>query len=223
MLTPAEFEVRARSMIQTQLRERGIHDERVLNAMLRVPRHEFVPAGLVWAAYDDRPLPIGHAETISQPYIVAAMTEALQVKPGDRVLEVGTGSGYQAAILDTLGARVFSVERNRRLADDARERLARLGYENVQVIIGDGSEGLPEHAPYNAIVVTAAAPSVPQNLIAQLADEGRLVIPVGELRHQVLTLCVKHGRQTVTRALDPCQFVPLIGKGGWPEGSPHFG
>jgi len=134
MVTPAEFEVRARSMIQIQLRERGIHDERVLEAMLRVPRHEFVPAGLVSEAYDDRPLPIGQAETISQPYIVAAMTEALQVKPGDRVLEVGTGSGYQAAILDSLGTKVFSVERNQRLADDARERLGRLGYENVQVI-----------------------------------------------------------------------------------------
>jgi len=223
MVSPAEFELRAREMVQVQIRERGIHDERVLDAMLRVPRHEFVPAALLSAAYEDRPLPIGQAETISQPYIVAAMTEALQVMPGDRVLEVGTGSGYQAAILSRLGAEVFSIERNRRLADEARERLARLGYEHVQVIAGDGSEGLPHNAPYNAIVVTAAAPSVPQNLITQLADGGRLLIPVGEMRHQVLTLILKHGSQTLTRTLDPCQFVPLIGKGGWPEGLSRFG
>ena len=223
MVVPTEFEVHAREMIETQLRRRGIRDERVLEAMLRVPRHEFVPQALASAAYEDRPLPIGQAETISQPYMVAVMTEALQIELGDRALEVGTGSGYQAAILAWLGATVFSIERNPRLAVEARERLARLGYERVQVISGDGSEGLAEHAPYNAVIVTAAAPAASQGLVSQLAEDGRLVIPVGDMRHQDLMLYIKRHREIVTRVLDPCQFVPLIGKGGWPEGPPRFG
>ena len=222
MVTAMRFEVRARDMIETQLRSRGIRDERVLEAMLRVPRHEFVPRELVAAAYDDRPLPIGEAETISQPYIVAAMTEAARVSPGDKALEVGTGSGYQAAILAYLGARVYTIERNPRLAADARERLKRLGYLNVKVFSGDGSEGLPANAPYNVILVTAAAPTVSPVLLGQLADGGRLVVPVGDLYHQDLLLLFKHGGETAMRILDPCQFVPLIGKGGWPERSAGF-
>jgi protein-L-isoaspartate(D-aspartate) O-methyltransferase len=222
MVFAMQFQVRARDMIETQLRRRGIRDERVLEAMLRVPRHEFVPAELVTAAYDDRPLPIGEAETISQPYIVAAMTEAARVSPGDKALEVGTGSGYQAAILAYLGATVYTIERNPRLTVDARERLTRLGYLNVQVFSGDGSEGLPANAPYDVILVTAAAPSVSPVLLGQLADEARLVVPVGDLYHQDLLLLFKHGGEMATRFLDPCQFVPLIGKGGWPERSAGF-
>jgi len=223
MVIAMRFEVRARDMIETQLRRRGIRDERVLEAMLRVPRHEFVPTELVAAAYDDRPLAIGEAETISQPYIVAAMTEAARVSPGDKALEVGTGSGYQSAILAYLGARVYTIERNPRLAADARERLKRLGYLSGEVFSGDGSEGLPANAPYNVILVTAAAPDVSPVLLGQLADGGRLVVPVGDLYHQDLLLLFKHGGETATRILDPCQFVPLIGKGGWPERSAGFG
>ena len=185
--------------------------------MLRVPRHEFVPSSLLAAAYDDRPLPLGDAETISQPYIVAAMTEAVRVEPGDKALEVGTGSGYQAAILAYLGARVYTVERNAALAETAREHLARLGYDSVQVIVGDGSEGYPPAAPYAVIIVTAAAPFVPPALLEQLAEQGRLVIPVGDLHHQDLLLNLKQAGAVKTRILDPCQFVPLVGKGGWPE------
>jgi len=217
MTEPMPFEEERRVMVEIQLRHRGIRDRRVLDAMLEVPRHEFVPSALVRAAYDDRPLPLGDAETISQPYIVAAMTEAARVLPGEKALEVGTGSGYQAAILSYLGARVYTVERNPALAEEARERLARLGYDGVEVIVGDGSEGYPAAAPYNAIIVTAAAPVIPPALLEQLAEEGRLVIPVGDLRHQDLLLNVKQGGEVKTRALDPCQFVPLVGKGGWPE------
>lgn len=223
MVTPLDFQARARHMIETQLRNRGIRDERVLEAMLRVPRQEFVPPELAAAAYEDRPLPIGDRETISQPYIVAAMTEAARVQPGDKALEVGTGSGYQAAILASLGAKVYTIETNLRLAQEARERLARLGYPNVQVFSGDGSEGLPAHAPYDIILVTAAAPSVSPALVKQLAEEARLIIPVGDLYHQDLLLLIKHGGETVTHLLDPCQFVPLVGKGGWPEKSQRFG
>ena len=204
-------------MVELQLRNRGIRNPSVLDAMLHVPRHEFVPASLINLAYDDRPLPLGDAETISQPYMVAAMTEAARVQPGEKALEVGTGSGYQAAILAYLGARVYSVERNPALAEAARERLARLGYDGVEVVVGDGSEGYPAAAPYDIIIVTAAAPNVPPILIEQLAEEGRLLIPVGDLRRQDLLLSVKQAGDVRTQILDPCQFVPLVGKAGWPE------
>ncbi len=187
------YESERRAMVETQLRRRGLSDERVLAAMLKVPRHEFVPPELAHAAYDDRPLPIGEAETISQPYIVAAMTAAARVGPGDKVLEVGTGCGYQAALLAELGGRVYSIERNPQLAEEARERMARLGYS------------------------TAASPSVPAPLLDQLADGGRLIIPVGSRDNQFLEQIFKHGRETHTRLLDACRFVPLIGKHGWPE------
>jgi protein-L-isoaspartate(D-aspartate) O-methyltransferase len=223
MITAVQLQERAHDMIETQLRRRGIRDERVLEAMLRVPRHEFVPAELVEAAYEDRPLPIGNKETISQPYMVAAMTEAACVESGDRVLEVGTGSGYQAAILAYVGAQVDTIERNPRLAQEARERLERLGFRNIQVFVGDGSEGLAANAPYNLILVTAAAPSVSSALVGQLDKEGRLIVPVGDLHRQDLLLVTKHGGKTETHLLDPCQFVPLIGKGGWPENPPRFG
>jgi protein-L-isoaspartate(D-aspartate) O-methyltransferase len=214
---PDPFEVERRAMVEEQLRRRGIRDERVLEAMLRVPRHEFVPAPFRFMAYEDRPVPIGLSETISQPYMVAVMTEAAAVKPGDKVLEVGTGAGYQAAVLATLGAQVWSIERNPRLAARAREVLSALGYDSVQVVEGDGTEGYPPAAPYQAIVVTAAAPSVPQPLLDQLADGGRLVIPVGDLQRQDLEVLTKHGVDTTVEVLDPCQFVPLIGRYGWTE------
>ncbi len=204
-------------MVERQLRPRGISDERVLEAMLRVPRHEFVHPSQAAFAYDDRPLPIGESETISQPYIVAAMTQAAGIQPGDKVLEVGTGTGYQAAILATLGAKVYTVERNPQLAQAARERLARLGYADIEVICGDGSEGYPAATPYQAIVVTAASPRVPPPLFEQLAEGGRLIIPVGNLQHQELHLIRKIAGRASTRILDACQFVPLVGSQGWPE------
>jgi protein-L-isoaspartate(D-aspartate) O-methyltransferase len=216
------FESECRAMIEFQLRRRGIRDERVLEAMFRVPRHEFVAPGLVSAAYEDRPLPIGDAETISQPYIVAAMTVAARVEPGDRALEVGTGSGYQAAILAHLGAQVYSIDRNAELAEAARLRLRRLGYASVEVLSGDGSEGYTAAAPYQVILVTAASPQVPATLTEQLAEGGRLVIPVGDRHRQDLQLIFKHGGQTATRLLDPCQFVPLIGRYGWSEREARF-
>jgi len=211
------FEAERRAMIERQLRPRGIRDERVLEAMFEVPRHEFVPVASIEAAYEDRPLPIGESETISQPYIVAAMTQAARVQPGEKVLEIGAGSGYQAAVLVRLGARVYTVERNFRLAELARTRLARLGYQGIDVIWGDGSEGYAAAAPYDVILVTAAAPRVPEVLKDQLAEGGRMLIPVGDLRHQDLHLVTRQGNQFITRVLDPCQFVPLIGAYGWPE------
>ncbi|HET7841462.1 MAG TPA: protein-L-isoaspartate(D-aspartate) O-methyltransferase [Terriglobia bacterium] len=211
------FEAERHAMVESQLRSRGIRDAKVLEAMRAVPRHKFVPPEYAGAAYDDRPLPIGDAETISQPYMVAAMTAAANVQPGDKALEVGTGSGYQAALLAYLGAQVYTIERNSHLADAARVRLARLGYSQIEVLCGDGSEGYAAAAPYEIIVVTAAAPRVPPALLDQLADPGRLVIPVGTLMRQDLLLIFKHAGQSVTRTLDPCMFVPLIGKQAWPE------
>ena len=217
MVSAPQFDIRARNMVETQLRPRGIRDERVLEAMRQVPRQEFVPAEWVSAAYDDRPLPIGERETISQPYIVAAMTQAARVAPGDQALEIGGGSGYQAAILAQLGATVWMVEINPRLAEEASERLERLGYRKVEVWTGDGSEGLAAHAPYNVVIVSAATPSVSPVLLGELAEGARLVVPVGNRQYQELLLLSKQGGQITTRHLDACQFVPLIGKGGWPE------
>src|SRR5208282_5650122 len=219
MVIAHQFDIQARNMVETQLRRRGIGDERVLEAMRLVPRQEFVPAELVDGAYDDRPLPIGERETISQPYIVAAMTQAVRVAPGDKALEIGGGCGYQTAILAQLGAQVWMVEINPRLADEARERLQRLGYRNVEVFAADGSEGLAAHAPYDVIIVSAGTPSVSPVLLGQLGEGGRLVAPVGNLRYQELVLLCKQDGQITTRHLDPCQFVPLVGKGGWPERS----
>ena len=217
MTITRQFDIQARNMVETQLRHRGIRDERVLEAMRLVPRHEFVPAESVGAAYDDRPLPIGDRETISQPYIVAVMTEAAGVAPGNHALEIGGGSGYQAAILAHLGATVCTVESNPRLAEEARERLARLGYRDIEVIAGDGSEGFAGRAPYDVIVVSAGTPSISPALLDQLAEGGRLVAPVGNLQQQELQLVCRHGGRITTRSLDACQFVPLIGKGGWRE------
>jgi protein-L-isoaspartate(D-aspartate) O-methyltransferase len=218
MNTATAFEAERQAMVQQQLRSRDIHSERVLEAMAHIPRHEFVPALQIPSAYDDRALPIGLWETISQPYIVALMTEAAAVRPGDHLLEVGTGAGYQAAILAYLGARVHTIERNPELAGEARQRLARLGYgTSVTVITGDGSQGCTEAAPYDAILVTAASPRVPEGLLNQLVDGGRLVIPVGNRLVQQLRLIVKTGERTIDHTLTGCQFVPLVGKEGWSE------
>jgi protein-L-isoaspartate(D-aspartate) O-methyltransferase len=203
------------AMVENQLKARGISDRRVLEAMRRVPRHIFVPEAQRSRAYEDMPLPVGEGQTISQPYIVAWMTELLRLEGEESVLEIGTGTGYQSALLGLLARKVYSVERIAALADSARERLASLGLENIEVVVGDGSRGLPEHAPYQDIIVTAGSPQVPQALVEQLADGGRLVIPVGTASMQMLTLVEKRGSEVVTRELGNCVFVPLVGKYGW--------
>lgn len=199
-------------MVAEQLATRDISDERVLDAMRRIPRHEFVPDGLAGEAYDDRPLPIGHDVTISQPYIVALMTQALRLLPADRVLEVGTGSGYAAAVLAELAGDVTTIECIEPLALQARDRLAPYG-DRVRVIVGDGSLGHPPGAPYDAIVVTAAAPEIPQPLLDQLAPGGRLVIPVGRGVEQLVRVTrTEHGDER--EALLSVRFVPLTGEHG---------
>jgi len=203
------------AMVELQLRERGLRDARVLAAMEKVPRHEFVAPDLCSQAYEDYPLPIGCGQTISQPYIVAAMLETLALGPEDVVLEVGTGCGYQTALLCELCARVYSMEVFPELADFARRTLERLGYGNVSVVVGDGTLGLPGHAPFDAIAVSAAAPHVPAPLFEQLKEGGRLIIPVGPELLQELQLVRKlAGRPEVTH-LDGCRFVPLVGKEGF--------
>ncbi|MCD6290658.1 MAG: protein-L-isoaspartate(D-aspartate) O-methyltransferase [Anaerolineae bacterium] len=188
-----------------------ITDERVLNAIARVPRAEFVPPDLREHAFSDYPLPIGYGQTISQPYIVALMTQLLRLKPDDRVLEVGTGSGYQTAILAELAREVYSVEAIRSLAEAARRRLRRLGYTNVHIRHGDGALGWPEHAPYDAIIVTAAPEELPPALIDQLAEGGRMVIPLGpEYAEQMLYLVEKRGGRVLPRPVAPVRFVPLV-------------
>src|SRR5271167_1773342 len=202
-------------MVAEQLRARGIRDERVLDAMARVPRHEFVPPEHRGEAYEDHPLAIGEGQTISQPFVVAAMLEALALRPEDVALEVGTGSGYETAVLAELVGMVYSVERIASLAERARAVLARLGYGNVTVVHGDGSQGLPDAAPFDAIVVSAAAPQVPASLMGQLRDGGRLVIPVGSGFAQELQLVRKIGGNSTTMYLDGVRFVPLIGREGF--------
>jgi protein-L-isoaspartate(D-aspartate) O-methyltransferase len=210
-----EFAQQRAEMIEKQLRRRGIHDAAVLLAMQEVPRHEFVPFELRAQAYDDVPLPIGSGQTISQPYIVAAMTAAVHLQPGNRVLEVGTGCGYQAAVLSRLAREVFTIERRPELASAASQRLAQLGYLNVHVHCGDGTLGLAEFAPFDAILVAAAAPAVPKPLLEQLAEGGRIIIPIGDADSQELQLIEKRGETFPTRMLEGCRFVPLVGYYGW--------
>lgn len=197
-------------MVNSQLRARGISDERVLVAMERIPRHEFAPEKYWDQAYEDHPLPLGEGQAISQPYIVALMLEALQLSPTDRVLEVGTGSGYVSALLAELTAEVVSIERHASLAESARGILAKLGYGNVRVVTGDGTSGFPESAPYDAIVVSAAAPEMPPALVAQLAEGGRMIIPVGSEDAQQLRLVRKTAGQTEVEFREMCRFVPLV-------------
>ena len=202
-------------MVRHQLAARGIRDERLLEAMGKVPRHLFVPPEYVNQAYADTPLPIGGGQTISQPFMVAWMTELLALTGQEKVLEVGTGSGYQAAILSLLADKVISIERSPELVAEARERLRRLGYGNVEVIEGDGSKGYPQEAPYDGIIVTAGAPEIPPPVMEQLADCGRLVIPVGGSGNQILVLSQRQGDKVETRELGSCAFVPLMGRYGW--------
>jgi len=197
-------------MVESQLRARGISDPRVLDAMLQVPRDQFVPAPYRAQAYEDHPLPIGDSQTISQPYIVAVMLESLQLQPTDRVLEVGTGSGYATALLSQLAAEVFSIERHPALAENAREVFSRLGYKNVQVFTGDGTLGLPASAPFDAILVSAAAAGLPPALIAQLSDSGRMIIPVGSGDSQQLQFVRMVNGNPVITARELVRFVPLV-------------
>jgi len=206
------------SWIDEQLAARGIRDPRVLDAMRRVPRHAFVPQDAQGLAYADRALPIGNGQTISQPYMVAAMTEALMLTGTERALEIGTGSGYQAAILGELAREVITIERRPELAAGASQTLAALGYTNVEVILGDGTIGYAAAAPFDAILVAAGAPRVPESLKQQLSRTGgRLVIPIGSSTEQRLTVVVRDGDQFRESIHGGCVFVPLVGAEGWPE------
>jgi len=213
------FETARREMVARQIRDRGIRAPSVLDVMERVPRHLFVPAEHAAQAYADEPLPIGGGQTISQPFMVAAMAEALSLEGSERVLEIGAGSGYQAAVLSLLAREVIAVETRPALAAAARERMSRLGYTNLRIEDGDGSRGWPSGAPYDAILVTAAAPSVPPPLMEQLAEGGRLVIPVGSADHQNLLRIVKRDGRVTRQSLYACRFVPLLGQYGWQKTS----
>ncbi len=204
-------------MVNEQLTGRGIDDVKVLEAFRSVPRHKFVPDGCVQEAYEDHPLPIGEGQTISQPYIVALMTQALELKGDEKVLEVGTGSGYQAAILAGLVKEVYTIEKEESLLRKAETVLEEEGCNNISFKCGDGTLGWKEKSPFDAIIVTAAAPHVPESLKEQLADGGRLVIPVGDLFSQMLTVIEKRGNDYLTNNLCGCMFVPLIGEEGWKE------
>jgi len=216
-MSPMDPSAAREQMVEQQIVARGLSDARVLAAMRAIPRHHFVPAAQQSQAYADRPLPIGEGQTISQPYIVALMTAALEIRPADRVLEIGTGSGYQTAVLAHLAAKVVSIERHAALADSAANRLRALGLDQVTVVVGDGTEGWPAAAPYDRILVTAGAPAVPETLIEQLAADGRLVIPVGPAGLQHLTIVDRVAEGTVVREADACVFVPLVGRHGWSD------
>ena len=212
--SPELRNARAR-MVELQLRGRDITDRRVLEVMGRIPRHLFLPADSAHLAYSDMPLPIGQRQTISQPYIVALMTQCLELEGGETVLEIGTGSGYQAAVLAGVARQVYTLERLPELAKSARAVLLRLGLTNVEVHVGDGSGGWPSHAPYQAIVVTAAAPRPPQPLLDEMAEGGRLLVPVGGMEGQMLERWRRRGGALDCQRTAPVAFVPLVGKFGW--------
>ena len=216
-----DFAAARNEMVARQIRSRGIISARVLDAMAVVPRHEFVPVGVQASAYSDEALSIGGGQTISQPFIVAAMSDALQLTGSERVLEIGGGCGYQAAVLSLLARVVVVVELRTSLAGESRERLARLGYTNVRVEEGDGSLGWPAGSPYDAILVSAAAPAIPPPLIEQLAEGGRLVIPVGDSERQSMLRIVKRAGGLERGSLLACRFVPLLGRHGWPDNVPN--
>lgn len=214
-MTPLDFTHLRSLMVREQLEARNITDSRVLAAMRDVPRHHFVPTELSHLAYRDSPLPIGQEQTISQPYIVAYMLEALQLNGYETILEVGTGSGYQTALLAQLAHQVISIERVGLLAEYAAQKINNLGIENIEIYEGDGSQGLPDMAPFDAIIVSAAAPSVPQMLMMQLNEGGRLVLPVGDRHHQYLEKIYRIGRTWQVEELIPVMFVPLLGRYGF--------
>jgi protein-L-isoaspartate(D-aspartate) O-methyltransferase len=204
-------------MVSTQIATRGVRDEAVLRAMRTVPRHEFVTGDYLHRAYDDNALPIGEGQTISQPYMVAVMTEMLELSSTEKVLEVGTGSGYQSAVLSMLASEIYTIERHAPLAWRADDILKRLGYMNVHVVVGDGTQGVPEQSPFDRIIVTAGAPSIPEPLIRQLADGGIILAPVGGQYGQELIRLRREGNTFTESYGTPCVFVPLIGKYGWEE------
>ena len=211
-----DWQQRRALMVAQQLQARGIRDRRVLDAMGRLLRERFIPEEMRELAYEDRPIPIGHGQTISQPYIVGLMTQELAVEPGQRVLDIGCGSGYQAAILGLLAGQVYAVERVPELAAQARLALAQCGADNVTVVVGDGTLGLAEHAPYDRILCGAAGPEVPPAWLEQLLDGGRIVMPLGPPEQQELVAIEKRGGQILRRTLCGVRFVPLIGEHGWP-------
>jgi protein-L-isoaspartate(D-aspartate) O-methyltransferase len=202
-------------MVERQLRRRGISDQGVLDAMAEVPREHFVPENMRRSAYNDSALPIGHDQTISQPWVVAAICQAMRLRGGESVLEIGTGSGYSAAVLAKLADRVISMERVRELGETARHKLEELGIPNVEVIVGDGSQGYPSGAPYDAIAVHAATPEAPHSLLAQLAGDGRLVVPIATGTADLLTAFVRENGDMRQETIGPCRFVPLLGAEGF--------
>jgi len=212
-----DFSLARERMVKNQLIPRGIKDERVLEAMGKIPRHLFIEEALVGEAYNDHPVPIGEKQTISQPYIVALMTEALELEGEENTLEIGTGSGYQTAILAELSSRVYTVERIKSLLVNARKLLAELGYSNILFKAFDGTLGWNEYAPFDAIMVTAGAPSLPGPLMDQLADNGRMIVPVGDRYSQELIKVIRKGNSLEQENLGGCRFVNLIGVHGWPD------
>jgi protein-L-isoaspartate(D-aspartate) O-methyltransferase len=215
MAKPTNFTDQRARMVERQLRRRGIYDERVLEAMAEVPREHFVPEDVRESAYNDSALPIGHEQTISQPWVVAAICQAMNLQGGERVLEIGTGSGYSAAVLSRLAERVTSLERVPELGEEARGKLDELGIDNVQVVVGDGSRGYPESAPYDAIAVHAATPEAPHSLLGELATDGRLVVPIATGSADLLTAFVRENGNLRQETIGPCRFVPLIGAEGF--------
>ncbi len=212
-----DFSLARERMVKNQLIARGIKDERVLHAMGKIPRHLFIEEALTGEAYNDHPVPIGEKQTISQPYIVALMTEALELKGTENTLEIGTGSGYQTAILAELSSRVYTVERIKSLLVNARKLLAQLGYDNILFKAFDGTLGWKEYAPFDAIMVAAGAPGIPEPLTEQLADNGRLIIPVGDRDSQELIKITRKGETLKQKSLGGCRFVNLIGAYSWPD------
>jgi len=216
-LNKMDFKLLRNRMVETQIASRGVKDTRVLKAMKKVPRHLFVPEHERHRSYDDNALPIGHGQTISQPYMVAIMTELLLLKGGEKLLEIGTGSGYQAAVIAEMGGNVFTIERIPELKETAKKNLETAGYRNIALRSSDGTIGWPEESPFDRIIITAASPAFPRPLLAQLADEGIGLAPVGTITSQQLLRVRKKGGKTSEQFFTPCVFVPLIGKHGWEQ------
>ena len=221
MAKPSDFTEQRVRMVERQLRRRGIEDERVLASMAEVPREQFVPARVRDSAYNDSALPIGHDQTISQPWVVAAICQALRLNGDENVLEIGTGSGYSAAVLAKLARHVISIERVPELGEAARSKLEELGTANVEVIVGDGSRGYPESAPYDAIAIHAATPEAPHSLISELGTDGRLVVPIATGSADLLTAFIRQNGDLRQETIGPCRFVPLIGVEGFQPPDPR--